>query len=193
MGDSGVGKTSVSLRYTDDMFCEGYYSTIGVDFKIRTLNVNNKKIKLQMWDTAGQDRFKTITYSYYRGANGFILAFDLTNKQSFENLSSKWINDIKQYSQENIIILLVGTKCDLKDKIEVTDEKAFAFAKAHGIKYIKTSSKNSDNIEKAFNTLAESILESISKKIDSNIKDSRSTNTSIILNNNESFSQKKCC
>lgn len=147
IGDSGVGKTSILLRFTDDSYSESFLSTIGVDFKIKTFEYHNKMIKLQIWDTAGQERFRTITSSYYRGAHGIIVVFDLTDPESYENIK-QWLHEITRYANENVCKMLVGNKSDLYEKRMVFSGKEFAESK--NIQYIETSAKNCDNIDELF-------------------------------------------
>ena len=123
----GVGKSCLLLRFADDTYTDSYISTIGVDFKIRTVDLDTKTIKLQIWDTAGQERFRTITSSYYRGAHGIIIVYDITDKESFDNVR-QWLFEIDRYASENVCKLLVGNKSDLGNK------RAVEFDVCHRIK-----------------------------------------------------------
>ncbi|THU61977.1 hypothetical protein C4D60_Mb01t00290 [Musa balbisiana] len=140
----------------DDSYIESYISTIGVDFKIRTVEQDGKTIKLQIWDTAGQERFRTITSSYYRGAHGIIVVYDVTDQGSFNNVK-QWLNEIDRYASENVNKLLVGNKCDLTDSRVVSYETGKAFADEIGIPFLEASAKDSTNVEKAFMTMAADI------------------------------------
>ncbi|KMZ58530.1 Ras-related protein RIC1 [Zostera marina] len=153
IGDSGVGKSCLLLRFADDSYLESYISTIGVDFKIRTVEQDGKTIKLQIWDTAGQERFRTITSSYYRGAHGIIVVYDVTDQESFNNVK-QWLNEIKKYASDNVNKLLVGNKCDMTSERVVSYEMGKAFADEIGIAFLETSAKNATNVEQAFMTMA---------------------------------------
>ena len=153
IGDSGVGKSCLLLRFADDSWTDSHISTIGVDFKIKTLNCDGKIIKLQIWDTAGQERFRTITSSYYRGAQGIILVFDCTDMESFNNVK-QWLGEIDRYACENVNRLLVGNKSDLTSKRAVETASAKEFADSLGIPFLETSAKNATNVEEAFITMA---------------------------------------
>ncbi|KAG5265633.1 hypothetical protein AALO_G00244640 [Alosa alosa] len=157
IGDSGVGKTCVLFRFSDDAFNTTFISTIGIDFKIKTVELEGKKIKLQIWDTAGQERFHTITTSYYRGAMGIMLVYDITNTKSFENIT-KWLRNIDEHASEEVERMLLGNKCDMDDKRVVPTAKGEQIAAEHGIRFFETSAKANINIEKAFICLAEDIL-----------------------------------
>lgn len=158
IGNSGVGKSSILLRFTDNIFKDSFISTIGVDFKVKTIQLDNRIIKLQLWDTAGQERFKTITHSYYRGAHGVILVFDLTDKDSFNNLEM-WLNEIKSYNGNEIPILLVGNKEDLREDRKITEEEINEFVKEKSLVYLETSSKDDVNIYKIFESISRKIKE----------------------------------
>ncbi|CAL8090155.1 unnamed protein product [Orchesella dallaii] len=156
IGDSGVGKSCLLLRFSDDTYTDSYISTIGVDFKIRTIELDGKTIKLQIWDTAGQERFRTITSSYYRGAHGIIVVYDCTDLESFNNVK-QWLEEIDRYACENVNKLLVGNKCDLTSKKVVNYQNAKEFADSLGIPFLETSAKNATNVEQAFMTMASEI------------------------------------
>lgn len=153
IGDSGVGKSCVLLRFADDTFSESHISTIGVDFKIRTVELHNKIAKLQIWDTAGQERFRTITSSYYRGAHAMMIVYDVGDLQSFNNIKN-WLLECDRYASESVIKILVGNKCDTP-KRAVSYEMGREFAESLGIQFVETSAKNGTNVEKAFMTITE--------------------------------------
>jgi Ras-related protein Rab-1A len=156
IGDSGVGKSCLLLRFADDTYTESYISTIGVDFKIRTIELEGKTIKLQIWDTAGQERFRTITSSYYRGAHGIIVVYDITDQDSFNDVK-QWLQEIDRYACENVNKLLVGNKCDMTSKRAVETNVAQDYADQLGIPFLETSAKSSTNVEQAFIKMATEI------------------------------------
>ena len=153
IGDSGVGKSCLLLRFADDTYTESYISTIGVDFKIRSIELEGKTVKLQIWDTAVQERFRTITSSYYRGAHGIIIVYDVTDKESFQNIQH-WLQEIDKYANEGVMKLLVGNKSDLQSKKVVSYDEAKELADSLGIGFIETSAKNAHNVEQAFTKMA---------------------------------------
>ncbi|CAH8462744.1 unnamed protein product [Schistosoma turkestanicum] len=136
IGDSGVGKSCLLLRFADETFNETYISTIGVDFKIRTLEINGKVVKLQIWDTAGQERFRTITSSYYRGAQGIMIVYDITDKSTFDHVEN-WLLEIGSNAKDQISRILIGNKCDLNDRRAVKYEDAQVCKTTHLIKLIR--------------------------------------------------------
>jgi len=163
IGDSGVGKSCLLLRFADHTYTESYISTIGVDFKIRTIDLDGKTIKLQIWDTAGQERFRTITSSYYRGAHGIIVVYDVTDQESFNNVK-QWLNEIERYANTTVNKLLVGNKCDLNTKRQVDYDTAKEFADKLDIPFLETSAKAATNVEKAFLTMAAEIKKTVGKQ-----------------------------
>lgn len=187
IGDSGVGKSCLLLRFADDTYTESYISTIGVDFKIRTIDLDGKTIKLQIWDTAGQERFRTITSSYYRGAHGIIVVYDVTDFESFNNVKS-WLHEIDRYACENVNKLLVGNKCDLESSRKVTTEQAKEFAESLGIQFLETSAKNSTNVENAFQQMAHQIKQRMkSQPVDNKVPRKNLKGTKL------ESSSKPCC
>lgn len=162
IGDTGVGKSCILLRFADDSFTESYMSTIGVDFRFRTLKIGKKTVKLQIWDTAGQERFRTITSAYYRGADGIIMVYDITNEESFNHVN-EWLNEVNRYAAEGTVKILVGNKCDKPNRV-IPTEKGQAYADGLGIPFLETSAKESKNVEESFLTIANALMELKTKK-----------------------------
>ena len=157
LGDAGVGKSSIILRYTKNEYNAKMVSSIGVDFKAKDIIVNDKKVKLQLWDTAGHERFRTITTSYYRGAHGIATVFDLSERESFEHVE-KWLEEINKYAKENVMRFLIGNKSDLVDKRQVTYEEVRSLANRLNIYYVETSAKNNINISDFFQIATKNYL-----------------------------------
>ncbi|KAK6184636.1 ras-related protein Rab-8B [Patella vulgata] len=165
IGDSGVGKTCLLFRFSEDAFNSTFISTIGIDFKIRTIELDGKKIKLQIWDTAGQERFRTITTAYYRGAMGIMLVYDITSEKSFENIRN-WIRNIEEHASKDVEKMILANKCDMNDRRQVSKERGENLAVEHGIKFMETSAKASINVDEAFFTLARDIKGKMDRKSD---------------------------
>ena len=163
LGNSNVGKSSLFLRFVDDVWNDTFVPTIGVDFKIKTFEIDSKKIKMQIWDTAGQERFKNIISSYYRGAHGILLLYDVTDKESFKNLSN-WLIEIEKNASKNILRILIGNKCDLEDKRVITHAQGKEFADTYGLKFIETSAKKNLNVSEAFETLGRELMNAGAEK-----------------------------
>ena len=163
LGNSNVGKSSLFLRFVDDVWNDTFVPTIGVDFKIKTFEIDSKKIKMQIWDTAGQERFKNIISSYYRGAHGILLLYDVTDKESFKNLSN-WLIEIEKNASKNILRILIGNKCDLEDKRLITHAQGKEFADTYGLKFIETSAKKNLNVSEAFETLGRELMNAGAEK-----------------------------
>ena len=163
LGNSNVGKSSLFLRFVDDIWNDTFVPTIGVDFKIKTFEIDSKKIKMQIWDTAGQERFKNIIASYYRGAHGILLLYDVTDKDSFKNLSN-WLIEIEKNASKNVLKVLIGNKCDLEDKRLVSYNQGKEFADTYGLKFIETSAKKNLNVNEAFETLGRELMSASEEK-----------------------------
>ncbi|KAF9392475.1 Ras- protein Rab-2A [Podila verticillata] len=160
IGDTGVGKSCLLLQFTDKRFQPAHDLTIGVEFGARFVTVAGKQIKLQIWDTAGQESFRSITRSYYRGAAGALLVYDITRRDTFKHLTT-WLEDARQHANVNTTIMLIGNKSDLEAKRAVSYEEGEAFAKDHGLFFMETSAKTSANVEEAFVATATNIYEKI--------------------------------
>jgi len=153
IGDSGVGKTCLLLRYANDSFSPTFITTIGIDFKIKNIQIDGKRIKLQIWDTAGQERFRTITTSYFRGAQGILLVYDVTDRQTFLSIRN-WVAQIQMHADVNVNKILIGNKCDVQDQRAVSYEEGEGLAKEYNIHFFETSAKQDINVEKTFITIA---------------------------------------
>ena len=164
LGDSTVGKTCFLLRYCDKRFQEAHLSTIGLDYRLKSMTLKNgKNIKLQIWDTAGQDRFRAITKNYYKGANGIILIYDVTNLQSYENVKN-WISQIKEEANPNVLIYLAGNKIDVGEEERVVKtEEGQKIADELNLPFYETSAKNGLNVNEIFEDILEKIDEVYSK------------------------------
>ncbi|XP_010543445.1 PREDICTED: ras-related protein RABE1d-like isoform X3 [Tarenaya hassleriana] len=163
IGDSGVGKSCLLLRFSDDTFTTSFITTIGIDFKIRTVELDGKRIKLQIWDTAGQERFRTITTAYYRGAMGILLVYDVTDESSFNNIRN-WMKNIEQHASDNVDKILVGNKADMDEsKRAVPTAKGQALADEYGIKFFETSAKTNLNVEQVFLSIARDIKQRLTE------------------------------
>jgi Ras-related protein Rab-8A len=163
IGDSGVGKSCLLLRFSDDSFTTSFITTIGIDFKIRTIELDGKRIKLQIWDTAGQERFRTITTAYYRGAMGILLVYDVTDESSFNNIRN-WMRNIEQHAADNVNKILVGNKADMDEsKRAVPTAKGQALADEYGVNFFETSAKTNLNVENVFFTIAREIKQRLAE------------------------------
>jgi len=156
IGESGVGKSCLLLRFADDNFTTTFVGTIGVDFKIKTMKLDGKVIKLQIWDTAGQEKFRTITSGYYRGAHGIILVYDITDRNSFNNLRH-WLQQVDLHAASNVTKMMIGNKVDLKDSRTVECDEAKEFADSMNIPFVETSAKTAENVNEAFETVTRQI------------------------------------
>lgn len=190
LGDSGVGKSSLLLRFADNIFSDAFIATVGVNFKIRTVNIDDKTASLQIWDTAGKDRFKTMTSSFYRGAHGIMLVYDVTDMESFQHIET-WIDEIKKYGGGDSPMILVGNKSDMSTNRVVTYTMGKKYAEALGILFMETSAKSSVNVETLFMSLTSEVKsEVVQGKLDI------TSGGSVIVRNTSSVNKKRswiCC
>merc|ERR1712072_1312956 len=149
IGDTGVGKSCLLLQFTDKRFQPVHDLTIGVEFGARMINIEGKQIKLQIWDTAGQEAFRSITRSYYRGATGALLVYDISRRDTFNHLA-RWLEEARQNANPNMVIMLIGNKSDLEDSRQVAYEEGLRFAQENGLVFLETSAKTAANVEEAF-------------------------------------------
>ncbi|MES1920695.1 GTP-binding protein [Bonamia ostreae] len=190
IGDSGVGKSSLLLRFTDGSFEKSFISTIGVDFKIKKTKVDDKNVKLQIWDTAGQERFKTITSSYYRGAHGIIIVYDVTQRESFENVKS-WMSEIDVHGSNEVEIVIVGNKVDQGDAREVSTEEGEQLANSLNVIFIEASAMTDEKVNEMFMMITRKLLKSnVLEKIDQSI--GRNEDMDIDFDNAE-VTNSSCC
>jgi small GTP-binding protein len=178
IGDSACGKSCLLLQFTNKQFYSKHELTIGVEFGSYIINLDNTKIKIQIWDTTGQEIYKSITRSYYKGSAAAILVYDITKRSTFNNIIS-WLNDCKQYGSKNICIMLVGNKIDMNNKREVSYNEGLTLAKAYGLSFLETSAKTNTNVDTIFISLAHSI----NNKINSGVIDVTDTNNGIKIGN----------
>lgn len=188
IGDSGVGKSSLLLRFADNTFSGSYITTIGVDFKIKTVTLNGQKVKLQIWDTAGQERFRTITSTYYRGTHGVIVVYDVTNGESFANVK-RWLHEIEQ-NCDLVNKVLVGNKNDTPERKVVLTEDAQRFASTMNIQLFETSAKDNINVEEMFMAITRLVLDSKLELKRQNVTQNETVN---LRKSNKSGKKSKCC
>lgn len=165
IGNSSVGKTSVLFRYADEQFSSAFVSTVGIDFKVKTIDRNNQRIKLQIWDTAGQERYRTITTAYYRGALGFLLMYDITNEDSFQAVAD-WSTQIKTWGWESAQIILVGNKSDMERDRVVSKERGMELAEALGYDFFEVSAKSGNMVSEVFDRLVDNICVNMSDQLE---------------------------
>lgn len=165
IGDSAVGKSCLLLQFTDHRFQAVHDLTVGVEFGARMVTIDKQQIKLQIWDTAGQESFRSITRSYYRGAAGALLVYDVTRRETFQHLGT-WLEDARAHSNPNMVIMLVGNKCDMPDdKRQVSKEEGEQFARERGLMFIETSAKEAINVEEAFQRPAQLIHQKLQQGV----------------------------
>ena len=163
LGDTSVGKTCFLMRYTDNTFQEIHMSTIGLDYKLKNVQLEDGKfVKIQIWDTAGQDRFRSITKNYYKGAHGILLLYDITDKKSFDNVKT-WIEQIREEVSDKVSVILVGNKIDDVEGRKVKTEEGEKIAKEIGVSFFECSAKTGENIDMIFNEMVKKTVEAFTK------------------------------
>jgi len=197
IGDAAVGKSNLLLRYTSGQFKEEYQLTIGVEFGSNNVIIRDNTYRIQIWDTAGQENFRSITRSYYKNTACAIIVYEISNKKSFENISS-WIEECKNSAPKSILMVLVGNKCDLEDNREVTEEEGREFAEKNGMLFFETSAKTGKNVEELF----KQSVKVIDQKIKENYYDLENDSCGIkkgneeinvVLETNLEKDKKTCC
>ena len=161
IGESKIGKTSLISRYCNNEFYGAYLSTIGIDFQIKNIMLNNKKIRLQIWDTAGEERYRNIAKNYFQSSDGFIVVYDISNSDSFDKLDN-WIEQIKNNSQEKSKMILFGNKSDLEDIRQVSKEEGEEYARKNNLSFFEVSAKEGTNVQEGFEFFVKEILNSFS-------------------------------
>ena len=195
IGDSNVGKSTLLLNYTENQFSEEISATIGLENKVKTINIRGLQTKLQIWDTAGQEKYHSLTKGFFRNTDGILLVFDLTNKDSFNNIKT-WINEVENNSDNKTKKLLVGNKIDMKDNIVVSNNDIDDLCKKKKIKYIEVSGKENINVSKAFETIVNLIIDKKSNDeliADYGISDQIMSFSISNINDFTGEKKKKCC
>lgn len=162
IGDSGVGKTSLLVRYANDSFSPTFITTIGIDFKIKNIDIDGTKVRLQVWDTAGQERFKTITTTYFRGSSGILMVYDVSQRHTFDSILS-WMRQIKQFGDQNVDKLLIGNKADREKERMVSKDEGQALADKYDMLFVETSAKTGMGVTEAFDMIARQVLARLRK------------------------------
>ena len=191
IGDLGVGKSCVILRYIEDDFPLNIMSSIGVDFKSKQIEIDDHLIKMQIWDTAGHEKFRTITTSYYKSAQAIIIVYDITDQATFEHVKN-WMVEIDKFAKQGVLKVIVGNKKDLEDKRQVPEELGKNFAEKNGVKFMEVSAKKNINIEELFLDINKCLLEKHLKIINES-KSSTSVNNNVALNQLVKHKKRKCC
>ena len=187
LGDTSVGKSCLLLRFCDNSFQEAHLTTIGLDFRLKTINLkDDRKVKIQIWDTAGEDRFRSITRNYYKGAKGILLIFDVTDKETFTHVRD-WIERIHEESPEGITICLVGNKIDMNESRVISNEEGKKIADEFKIPYFETSAKSNIGVEEVFTYLVKEVDTIYMKEHKEEV--GRKT----VLNQKTKNKKKKCC
>lgn len=195
IGDSGVGKSCLVQRFSRNEFPSDHIATIGIDYEVKTIDIDNRKVKLQLWDTAGMERFRTITYAYYRGAHGIILVYDTTDEMSFFNVRT-WMNNIHSHAQNDVCKILVGNKVDITENRRVSTQRGQEMAKEYDIPYFETSAMTGENVQESMMTLIREVIQkhfpSTDEGIGGGIKDGTTKDITVDVTTQSEIGFKKC-
>lgn len=192
VGDSGVGKTNLLLRYLKNEFNTQTKATVGVEFGNTKVQIDNALIKAQIWDTAGQERYRAITSAYYKGAHGALIVYDITRKDSFDSVE-KWLSDLKNNGEEKMVIMAIGNKCDMVNERVISTRDGEAKAQRNNIAFLETSALNATNVAKAFDELIQKLYVAFKKDFEDNDDDDLGENGNTIEIGTGNSKKKQCC
>ena len=192
VGDSGVGKTNLLLRYHKNEFNTQTKATVGVEFGNTKVQIDNALIKAQIWDTAGQERYRSITSAYYKGAHGALIVYDITRKDSFDSVE-KWLSDLKNNGEEKMVIMAIGNKCDMVNERVISTEDGEAKAQRNNIAFLETSALNATNVAKAFDELIQKLYVAFKKDFEDNDEDDLGENANTIEIRTGNSKKEQCC
>ena len=198
IGEPSVGKSNLLMKFANNKFTEDYQATIGVEFGAKNITIDDQIFRIQIWDTAGQENFRSITRAYYKNSVCAMLVYDITNRSSFENLQD-WLKDIISQSPKTVLIILLGNKIDLKEKREVEYEEGEQFAQKNGLIFMETSAKTGEGVEEIFKKSVQEIKTKISENVydltseSCGIKKGKTNNISLNKNNKQNTKKKGCC
>ena len=192
VGDSGVGKTNLLLRYLKNEFNTQTKATVGVEFGNTKVQIDNALIKAQIWDTAGQERYRSITSAYYKGAHGALIVYDITRKDSFDSVE-KWLSDLKNNGEEKMVIMAIGNKCDMVNERVISTEEGEAKAQRNNIAFLETSALNATNVAKAFDELIQKLYVAFKKDFEDNDEDDLGENANTIEIRTGNCKKEQCC
>ena len=193
LGDTSVGKSSIVLRFSDDKFDDKIFSTIGIDFKTKYIKLDKFSVKVLIWDTAGQEKFQNIAKQYYKGANGVLLIYDISNRKSFERIDF-WLKELKENNRiYKLFLYLVGNKIDMEDKRVISYQEGEKYAKKNNINFFEVSAKSGKGITELFNNLINGVMENILKKNEKEEIEDKVRLSTFLEKNYKKEKNKKCC
>jgi Ras-related protein Rab-1A len=193
LGDTSVGKSSIVLRFSDDKFDDKIFSTIGIDFKTKYIKLDKFSVKVLIWDTAGQEKFQNIAKQYYKGANGVLLIYDISNRKSFERIDF-WLKELKENNRiDELFLYLVGNKIDMEDKRVISYQEGEKYAKKNDINFFEVSAKSGKGVTELFNNVINGVMENILKKNEKEEIEDKVRLSTFLEKNYKKEKNKKCC